>query len=127
MEKLKTGDIGRMGEEWACRYLNSLGQNILARNWRGSHTEVDIISLDTKGLHFVEVKTRVAPVMAAPEVNVGPMKQRTLVKAAQIFLRSKDRQHLADVEVFFDIVSVVLDGDRTTIQYFPQAFIPMYI
>jgi len=117
---------GGRGEDAACEYLNSIGQTILERNWRGSHTEIDIISYDDKGVHFVEVKTRKAPIMAEPELNVDHAKQRTLTKAAQYYLHSKDRAYLADCEVFFDVVGVVLDEDTAHISYFPQAFIPIY-
>jgi len=119
--------VGRLGEDAACVYLIQHGHTVIKRNWRGSHTEIDIISLDARGVHFVEVKTRTAPVMADPEVNVGPAKQKTLVKSAMMFLKSKDREYLSDCEVFFDILTVVLDGDDKQIQFYPQAFIPIYV
>ena len=118
--------LGAAGEQQACEFLKGRGMQILERNWRGGHTEVDIIALDGQGVHFVEVKTRVAPVMAAPEENVRAAKQKTLVKAAQSFLRSPDRKAISDSEVFFDVVSVVFDGDKVEVEFFPQAFIPMY-
>jgi hypothetical protein len=33
----------------------------------------------------------------------------------------------SDREVFFDVVTVLFDGDRTEVNYFPQAWIPMYV
>ena len=118
--------LGAAGERHACDFLEGRGMQILERNWRGGHTEVDIIALDNQGVHFVEVKTRVAPVMAAPEENVRAGKQKTLVKAAQTFLRSPDRKAISECEVFFDVVSVVVDGEKVEVEFFPQAFIPMY-
>lgn len=119
-------NLGAAGEQKACDFLVGRGMQILERNWRGGHTEIDIIALDAQGVHFVEVKTRVAPVMASPEENVRAGKQRTLVKAAQAFLHSPDRKAICDSEVFFDVVSVVFDGDKVELEFFPQAFIPMY-
>ena len=75
--------VGRKGEEEACRHLTRLGHRILARNWRGGHLELDIVTLQGNELHFVEVKSRVAPVMAEPQRNVGREKQRRLVAAAR--------------------------------------------
>jgi Predicted endonuclease distantly related to archaeal Holliday junction resolvase len=121
--------VGRKGEEEASRYLIRLGHKILARNWRSGHLELDIVSLSGQELHFVEVKSRVAPVMAEPQRNVGCEKQRRLVAAAQAFLHAGGRKELpADLEVFFDVMSVVFYGTGADfeIEYYPQAFIPLY-
>ena len=108
----------------ACSYLESVGHRILERNWRGGHLEVDIISRSERGVHFVEVKTRLAPVMASIEDQVGPVKQRRIAEAALKYLNTN---HLESVpEVFFDIVSVVFDGASAEVQYIPEAWIPIY-
>ncbi|MDD5819650.1 MAG: YraN family protein [Bacteroidales bacterium] len=121
------GSVGKRGEDLACRYLQGLGHEIVARNWRASHLEIDIISLSGSVLHIVEVKTRVVPSQAAPEANVDRRKRECLVKAAQAFIHSSDRLPLgADLEVSFDVVSVLLDGEQAEIEYYPQAFIPIY-
>ena len=122
--------VGRKGEEEACRYLSSLGHRILARNWRGGHLELDIITLLGGELHVVEVKSRTAPVMAEPGRNVGREKQQRLVAAAQRFLHSEERKNLpADLEIFFDVLSVVFYGTGADfdIEYYPKAFIPHYV
>ena len=121
--------IGRKGEEDACGYLSRNGPRILAPTWRGGHLELDIVTLLGSELHIVEVKSRTAPVMAAPERNVGPEKQRRLVAAANAFLHSDDRRQLpADLEVRFDIVSVTFYGTGRDfdLEYYPNAFIPLY-
>ena len=115
--------LGSLGETLACQHLERLGHRILERNWRWSHLEIDIISRDGEGLHFVEVKSRVAPVSAAPEENVTLPKQRRLATAALAYLHAKA---FGELDVFFDIVTVVFDGERTDITYYKQAFIPIY-
>lgn len=115
--------LGSLGETLACRHLEGLGHRILERNWRWSHLEIDIITQDAEGLHFVEVKSRVAPVSAAPEDNVTLPKQRHLAAAALAYLHEGA---FGDLDVFFDIVTVVFDGGRTDISYYKQAFIPIY-
>ena len=122
--------VGRKGEEEASRYLSGLGHKILARNWRGGHLELDIVTLLGNELHIVEVKSRVAPVMAEPQRNVGRDKQRRLAAAAQAFLHSDERKTLpANLEVFFDVLSVVFYGTGADfdIDYYPKAFIPHYV
>lgn len=119
--------IGKRGEDVACEYLMSKGHTILERNWRGGHLEIDIISMAPDGLHFVEVKSRVAPVSAAPEENVGAVKQRRLAGAANKYLHSSEKMAVSgSLETFFDVISVVFEGERTEVNYFPQAYIPMY-
>ena len=117
--------IGKRGEDEACRWLIAKGHTVLERNWRGGHCEIDIITLDSTGLHFVEVKSRKAPVAADPLVNVTAAKQKHLVQAALKFLHGGDRR-FEDEEVNFDIITVVFYGDDARIEYYPQAIIPIY-
>ena len=114
--------LGVLGEEKACDFLRAKGHRIVSRNWRGSHLEVDIISEDAAGLHFVEVKTRL-DADAAPEEKVDALKQRRISAAALKYLNETG----SDREVFFDVVSVTISGDESTVNYFPQAWIPMYL
>lgn len=118
---------GRRGEDEACRYLRDRGHEIIRRNWRCGHLEIDIISLDPEGLHIVEVKSRQIPAPAAPQTNVGRRKMQKLTSAANAFLNSEARGSLpSDLEVFFDVVTVLFDGPKFEIEYYPQAFIPLY-
>ena len=120
--------VGRMAENLACEYLLARGHSILERNWRSGHLEIDIISLDAAGLHFVEVKARVAPAQAGPEENVGYRKQRRIVSAARSYLHSDEKRSLlAQHEVFFDVFSVIFEGERTEVHFFPQAYIPINV
>ena len=118
---------GRRGEDEACLYLVRAGHTIIERNWRGGHTEIDIISLAGDGIHFVEVKSRKAPVMAAPERNVDRKKMHHLQAAALRWLHSPKRAPMQEMEIFFDVISVVFDNDSIDIQYYPQAFVPIYV
>ena len=122
MEVKRRKALGRLGEEMACDFLRSRGHRILERNWRGSHLEVDVISEAPDGLHFVEVKSRL-DAEAAPEEKVDARKQRRISAAALKYLNESG----SDREVFFDVVSVVFDGSKTMVKYFPQAWIPMYL
>ena len=119
---------GKRGEQVACRYLESLGHTIVERNWRHSHKEVDIISLsEGKVLHIVEVKSKTEPVVAKPEFSVNAEKMRNLAAAARGYLRSAGRRYLpTDLEVVFDVVSVVFSDRGARVEYFPQAYIPTY-
>ena len=120
--------LGKTGEDAACEFLMKKGQTIVDRNCRKGHLEIDIISLDENGVHFVEVKSRMVPVSAAPEENVTPEKQKKIAKAALRYLNSsKDEKIAGDLEVNFDVVAVTFNGGNADIEYFPNAFIPMYV
>lgn len=108
----------------ACDFLSSRGHQILDRNWRAGHLEIDIVSQGPDGLHFVEVKTRRAPVTTSISDQVNPIKQKRISAAALRYLNTK---HMYGNEVFFDVVSVTVDPEQTFVRYFPQAWIPMYV
>lgn len=115
--------LGRLGEEMACDFLQSKGLHILERNWRSGHLEIDVIAEGDDGLHFVEVKACTAPLIIDPHRKVDSLKQHRISNAALSYLNARGR----DQEVFFDVVSIVFDGSRADLQYFPQAWIPIYV
>lgn len=121
-------ELGRRGEDVACEFLTGKGHTIVQRNFRACHLEIDIISLDRNGVHFVEVKSRVAPVAVSPEENVTVSKQKKVADAALRYLHtSKDKRLSADLEVSFDVVAVTFDGGGEIVEWFPNAYYPMYL
>ncbi len=118
--------LGRLGEDIACRYLEGIGHTILERNWRSGHLEIDIISTDPDGIHFVEVKSRQRNIQAPPQDNVGAVKQARIVKAALRYLNSPERAQQKDMECFFDVIAVTFDENGTHTEWIPQAYIPLY-
>lgn len=120
-------ELGRIGEDIACRYLEDMGHTILARNWRSGHLEIDIVSLAKDGIHFVEVKTRRRNIQAAPQESVGPTKQSRITKAALSFLKSKKGLPYGNHECSFDVVAITLEKNGTKLEWIPQAYIPIYL
>lgn len=120
--------LGRRGEDVACEFLAGKGHTIVERNHRAGHLEIDIITLDRNGVHFVEVKSRMAPVAVSPEENVTAAKQKKVADAALRYLHTaKDKRISADMEVNFDVVAVTFDGGKEIVEWFPNAFYPMYL
>lgn len=107
----------------ACDFLQTRGHQILDRNWRGGHLEIDIVSEAADGLHFVEVKARKAPVTTSIDDQVTLLKRKRISAAALKYLNNNK---LEGREVFFDVVSVMFNGTETVVRYIPQAWIPMY-
>ena len=121
------GRLGKAGEDEACKFLISNGHTILDRNWRCGHLEIDIISLAPDGIHFAEVKSRTAPVQGEPEDAVNAAKQRHVANAALRYIALNRSKLGAELEIWFDVASVVFDGGDVRINYFPGAFVPIYV
>ena len=119
--------LGKRGEDIACAHLESLGHTIVARNWRSGHLEIDIISLDKDGIHFVEVKARRKNVQAPPQENVDRGKQARITKAALAFLNSRNGLSYSNHECSFDIIAITFEGEQAKVEWIPQAYIPIYL
>ena len=83
------GALGKQGEDEVCQYLIRHGHTILERNWRYGHLEIDIVALAPDGIHFVEVKSRVAPVQGDPQDAVNAKKQKNIAVAAGKYMSMK--------------------------------------
>jgi putative endonuclease len=75
-------DTGDFGENIAAMYLLEKGFEILVRNWRYKHLEIDIIASKNSMLHIVEVKTRSSIQFGFPEQMISGMKMQFLKNAA---------------------------------------------
>ena len=119
--------LGRQGEDMVCGFLQDRGHIILERNWRCGHLEIDIISFDNEGIHFVEVKTRMKNIQAPPQENVDIRKQKRIAKAAMNFLKKGKKLPPGNQECLFDVAAVTFGKDGATLEWFPQAYIPIFI
>lgn len=119
---------GKEGEDEACRFLIDKGHTILERNWRSGHLEIDIISMDMDGIHFVEVKTRRPPMQGNPEESVTAGKQRRIAAAAARYLATRQGRAIGDMECMFDIISIIITGNGDkTVRYYPAAYYPVFV
>ena len=118
---------GKKGEDVACDLLAGRGHTILERNHRVGHLEIDIVSVSADGIHFVEVKARRESIQAPPQDNVDRAKQRRIASAAKGFLRSRRGMAFNCSECHFDIVAVTFTETTTQVEYFYDAYIPIYL
>ena len=113
-------DFGKQGEELAAQYLINKGYEILERNWRNIHKEIDIIAKDGKDLVIVEVKTRQTDEYGEPDIAVTRQKQRRLISAANAYLF----QNKLDINTRFDIISIIFKDGEPVIEHIEDAFLP---
>ena len=113
-------DFGKLGEEIAANYLEGKGYEIVERNWRNTHKEIDIIAKDGETLVIVEVKTRQTDEYGNPDIAVTKKKQRLLIAAANAYLF----KNKLDVETRFDIISIIFKDGEPVIEHIEDAFLP---
>ena len=113
-------DFGKLGEELAVNYLIEKGYDILERNWRNIHKEIDIIARDGKDLVIVEVKTRQSDENGEPDMAVTRQKQTRLISAANAYLF----QNSLDINTRFDIISIIMKDNSPVINHIEDAFLP---
>ena len=111
-------ELGKKGEKQAVYFLKSKGFVILETNWRHEKEEVDIVAKDGNELVIVEVKTRSTDYFGDPEEAVTPSKARRLIHAAEAYVELSD----LDMDVRFDVVSIIMRKDKTTIDHIVDAF-----
>lgn len=111
-------DLGRNGEDIATEYLEKNGYKILERNWRFGRIEVDIIACNDDYLVFVEVKTRASDRWGNPEFSVTNDKIKRIVEAAESYIN----KFPIELPVRFDVISVIINGDKIELEHFDDAF-----
>lgn len=113
-------DFGKQGEEIAVKFLIDKGYEILERNWRNRHNEIDIIAKDGEELVIVEVKTRQSNGIMNPEQAVNRQKQRLLIYAANAYIYRNE----LDMDTRFDIISIFFKDGKLVIDHIEDAFLP---
>lgn len=93
---------GRMGENYAAKWYEQAGFQILERNFHTRYGEVDIIAADKAYIVFVEVKTRAADGLTHPAESVTSQKRQKIIKTAQVYLQA----HPSTFQPRFDVISV---------------------
>jgi putative endonuclease len=111
--------LGAEGERVAERFLRRHRYTILARNYRCSAGEVDLIALDGSAVVFIEVKTRTQPGFGSPLEAVDQRKQRQILRAAQYYL-AEHRLH--DRDARFDVVGVWWQNGHLQCELVKSAF-----
>jgi putative endonuclease len=112
---------GAEGEDAAVNHLRSLGYHVLETNWRFGQEEIDIIARNKDFIVIVEVKTRSSNAFGEPEAFVNRQKQKHLIKAAGAYLEKNG----LDLEVRFDIASVMKAGNSYKVKLIQNAFYPL--
>lgn len=112
-------DTGTKGEELAASFLQNKGFVILEKNWRFKNFEADIIATIADTLVIAEVKTRKSNYFGEPETFVNKQKQKNLIKTGNAYIQ----QNNLDLEVRFDIISIILGDHQMKVNHIEDAFL----
>ena len=106
---------GQLAEDLVARRLAAAGWEIVERNARTRHGELDIVALDGRALVFVEVKAGRQDNDFGPErpvLAVGRRKQLRIRRLAAAWMAERRRLRRYD-EIRFDAIGVTFDrADR---------------
>lgn len=102
--------LGRTGEDLALAHLERLGFELVTRNHRTRHGELDLVVFDGIVLVFAEVKTRRGSrASPSPWEALHDRKRSRVRRMAAAYLREAPERPTA-ASVRFDAIGVIVDG-----------------
>ncbi len=97
--------LGGWGEDRAAAWYEAEGYEVLARNWRCRHGEIDLVCARDGVVVIAEVKTRRSAAYGHPAEAVTPAKARRLRKLGALWLAQAGGPGWAEVR--FDVVAIL--------------------
>lgn len=115
-------ELGKFGEDFACRYLQQQGYRIAYRNYRTRFGEIDIVAEKDEVLSFIEVKTRASYRYGLPAEAVTRKKQKKIYRCAESYMQFKGIISLMPV-LSFDVIEIIREGTAVKeFRHYPHCF-----
>lgn len=92
---------------------------MVQHRFREGRRDIDLIVQREHEVAFVEVKARRGQDFGGPVEAVNYRKQRELSRAASVWV---DRFGTEELAYRFDVVGVLVEGERVRVRYVPNAF-----
>jgi len=112
-------DFGLLGERIAARWLVRQGWSVVEHRFRAGRRDIDLIMRRAGEVAFVEVKARRGQDFGSPVEAVHHRKQLELSRAARVWV---DRFGTVELAYRFDVMGILVEGDRVRVRYIPNAF-----
>ena len=112
-------ELGLRGERLAEKWLRIRGYRVLQRRFRSGHRDIDLVAESNGTVTFVEVKTRRGGKFGGPVGAVNWKKRLELTRSAHTWV---DRHGRAGEGYRFDVIGVLVDGDRIRVRHVENAF-----
>ena len=108
-------EIGKIGEDIACRYLEKNNYKIICKNYRTKIGEIDIIAQDiTKEIVFIEVKTRQNLNYGYPIEAINKQKLMHIYRTATLYILLNN---LEKNNIRFDAVEVYIANKKAKVRH----------
>jgi putative endonuclease len=111
--------FGELGERIAERWLRRHGWRVVQRRFRNGHRDIDLVMEREGTVAFVEVKARRGSEFGDPVEAVNWKKQKELTRSAHVWI---DRHGRPAESYRFDVVGILVDGDRVRVRHVADAF-----
>lgn len=114
-------EIGKVGENLSCKYLEANNYKILEKNYRCRQGEVDIIAYDKlkNETVFIEVKTRTNLRYGSPAEAVGTKKQNHIINVSKFYIY---KNKINNAKIRFDVIEVLINNSKYEINHIQKAF-----
>lgn len=110
-------EIGKKGEDYATKYLEEKGYQIIQRNFMCKQGEIDIIAKEKEEYVFIEVKTRQNLHYGMPSEAVTTKKQKHIWNATKYYIYS---HKLENQYIRFDIIEVYKNKQKFYLNHIKQ-------
>jgi len=112
MDRRKT--LGQRGEAAAAAFLIKRGWQIIAKNYRINHFEIDLIASNNGAIALFEIKTRAESATSFP---INPKQQKTLGLAHYKFC---EINKLNPEQVSYNLLLINYFNHRASLEYYPN-------
>ena len=115
----RSHEMGQFSESLAARFLEARGYQILERNYRVGHKEIDLIVRRHDLVAFVEVKARAGPSYGHPLEAITWAKRREVAYVARVWIAAHGAP---DLSYRFDAIAIVWSRGNPAIEHVPNAW-----
>ncbi len=109
---------GKRGEILGACWLSVNGYQIMFKNWRYGHGEIDIIARKNGVIHFIEVKTCLDTYFGYPEERVNRRKRNSMMRSAEAFMTGSP----FELQIQFDVMSILIQKSEVQYHFIEDAF-----
>lgn len=112
--------LGTRAEATACAYLQRRGLQLVERNYRCAHGEIDLVMRERETLVFVEVRYRTGAGFGGAAASVDARKQARLTATALHYLQRHPGARKRECR--FDVVAVAPGACEDAVEWIQAAF-----
>lgn len=108
-DKLRPSHLiqGERSEQLACRYLLKQGLELVEKNFRSKHGELDLILRDQQRLIIVEVRFRKTATYGGAIESITKKKQSRIIAATEYYLMINK----INSPIRFDVITMSTDSE----------------